>query len=152
MSSSYENFYSEKYQTGEYKGETEMRQHPFYSVMKNWLSSHKNYLNKKFLEIGSGRGALQDIVEDYTGLDYADTVKLHYHKPFFSGSAENLPFRNESFDVIFSYAVWEHIPDPEKAFSEVIRVLNSAGGGTHFMSGVALQAVGGGRLPGETLF
>lgn len=148
MSNSYENFYSEKYQTGEYKGEVELKRHPFYSVMKNWLLSHENYINKKFLEIGSGQGALQDIVNNYTGLDYADTVTKYYHKPFFVGSAENLPFENESFDVVFSYAVWEHIPDPEKAFSEVIRVLNSVGGGIHFTPCLALQTLGSGRLSG----
>jgi len=149
LSIGYEDFYSEKYQTGEYKGEVEMQRHPFYSVMKNWIASHEDYVSKKFLEIGSGMGALQDIADDYTGLDYADTVKQYYHKPFFVGSAENMPFQNESFDVVFSYAVWEHIPNPEKAFAEVIRIL--AKGGIHFASGLALQGLGSRRLSGKTV-
>lgn len=156
MSDSYENFYSEKYATGEYGGSLEMESHPFYGVMKDWLATHEDYAGKKFLEIGSGSGALQDVVEDYTGIDYADSVKANYHKPFFACSAESMPFEDESFDVIFSYAVWEHIPNPEKAFCEVIRILrnnNNRGGGYIFVvSGVALQIMGSRRLSGKTLF
>ncbi len=38
-----------------------------------------------------------------------------------------LPFKNESFDGIFAHHVVEHIPDPEKCFSEMNRVLKNGG-------------------------
>ncbi len=123
MSNRYEDFYSEQYKADVYGNTTEMQNHAFYNVLKNWLGQHEEYRDKKFLEVGSGRGALQDVVCDYTGIDYADSVEKYYHKPFYCGSAEEMPFEDNSFDVVWSYAVWEHIPNPEKAFLEVIRVL-----------------------------
>lgn len=127
MSDRYEDFYSEQYKADAYGNITEMGKHSYYKVLKSWLSEHGEYSAKKFLEVGSGRGALQDIVCDYTGIDYADSVEKYYHKPFFCGSAEEMPFQNDSFDVVWSYAVWEHIPNPEKAFHEVIRVTKQGG-------------------------
>lgn len=42
-------------------------------------------------------------------------------------SAEQLPFQNESFDLIYSSHVLEHIPDINKALSEMSRVLKPGG-------------------------
>lgn len=39
----------------------------------------------------------------------------------------NLTFYNEEFDIVLSFEVFEHIPDFEKAFSEVLRVLKPGG-------------------------
>ncbi|WP_373516982.1 class I SAM-dependent methyltransferase [Pricia sp.] len=41
----------------------------------------------------------------------------------------NLPFENETFDVILCNHVLEHIPDDTKAMSEMYRVLNTGGWG-----------------------
>lgn len=41
----------------------------------------------------------------------------------------NLPFEDESFDVVFCNHVLEHIPDDEKAMAELFRVLKSGGWG-----------------------
>ncbi len=38
-----------------------------------------------------------------------------------------MPFSDNTFDVAWSYAVWEHIPDPEAALMETIRVLKDGG-------------------------
>jgi hypothetical protein len=39
------------------------------------------------LEIGSGRGYLQDVAQNYTGLDISPSVARFYHKKFVLGSA-----------------------------------------------------------------
>lgn len=130
MSNMYENFYSEVYQGKRYGNAIKMERHAFYGELENWLKKNKEYQKKKFLEIGSGRGALQNVVENYTGIDYADTVKQYYHKRFICGSAEDMPFEDNEFDVAWSYAVWEHIPDPQKALEETIRVIKNRG---HFI-------------------
>ena len=93
MSNRYEEFYSEQYKQEVYGNTTKLENHSFGRVLKKWLDGHQEYKNKKFLEIGSRRGALQDIVQDYTGIDYADSVAEYYHKPFYIGNAEELPFR-----------------------------------------------------------
>lgn len=46
---------------------------------------------------------------------------------FQEGSAEQLPFPDETFDVIISNGVFNLIPDKEKALREVFRVLKSSG-------------------------
>lgn len=75
------------------------------------------------LDIGSGRGYLQDLVDDYTGLDISPTVSRFYHKKFVLGSATAMPFPDNSFDAAWSIFVFEHVPNPEQALRECRRVL-----------------------------
>jgi SAM-dependent methyltransferase len=84
---------------------------------------HYALQNAKVLEIGSGSGYLQDVVDDYTGLDIASSVARHYHKPFVAGTATALPFADSRFDAAWSIWVLEHIPNPEAALTEMRRVL-----------------------------
>ena len=83
--------------------------------------------SKRVLEVGSGRGYLQDLVTDYTGLDLSPSVAGHYHKPFVVGSATDMPFPAGSFDAIWTVWVLEHIPEPEQALLEMRRVLKPGG-------------------------
>lgn len=82
---------------------------------------------KPVLEIGSGRGNLQDIVENYTGLDISPSVARFYHKKFVLGSATALPFPDNSFDGSWSIWVLEHIPNPEQSLREWRRVMRESG-------------------------
>jgi SAM-dependent methyltransferase len=79
------------------------------------------------LEIGSGRGSLQDLAANYTGLDISPSVERFYHKKFVLGSATALPFADDSFEGIWSIAVFEHVPNPEQAFYEARRVTRDLG-------------------------
>ena len=40
---------------------------------------------------------------------------------------ENIPYENETFDVIYNSHVLEHVPDDNKAISELYRVLKNNG-------------------------
>jgi SAM-dependent methyltransferase len=79
------------------------------------------------LEIGSGRGYLQDVAVNYTGLDISPTVSRFYHKKFVLGSATALPFANDSFDGAWSIWVLEHVPNPEQSLRELRRVMRDKG-------------------------
>lgn len=83
--------------------------------------------DKRVLDVGSGRGYLQDIVADYTGLDLSTKVASYYHKPFVVGSATQMPFPDDSFDAVWTVWVLEHIPQPEKALAEMRRVVKPGG-------------------------
>jgi SAM-dependent methyltransferase len=86
-----------------------------------------NLSDRPVLEIGSGRGYLQDVAQNYTGLDISPSVARFYHKKFVLGSATALPFSDDSFDGIWSIWVFEHVPNPEQAFSEARRVAKDKG-------------------------
>jgi SAM-dependent methyltransferase len=86
-----------------------------------------NLSDRAVLEIGSGRGYLQDVAQNYTGLDIAASVARFYHKKFVLGSATAMPFPDDSFDGVWSIWVFEHVPNPEQAFNEARRVTRDKG-------------------------
>ncbi len=83
--------------------------------------------NKRILDVGSGRGYLQDVVTDYTGLDISGTVRRFYHKPFVQASATEMPFEDNRFDAVWSIWVLEHVPNPEQMLTEMRRVVKPNG-------------------------
>lgn len=51
----------------------------------------------------------------------------HRNTTFRVGDATDLPFENDSFDAAHTHAVLMHVPDTEKALSEIMRVLKPGG-------------------------
>jgi ubiquinone/menaquinone biosynthesis C-methylase UbiE len=100
-----------------------------------------DFHGKRVLEIGLGQGAdaEQIIKRDgiYSGLDLTEEsvtrVKMRFslrNLPFEEvkqGSAVELPFADNSFDIIYSHGVLHHIPDIAVAQKEIARVLKSDG-------------------------
>ena len=96
---------------------------------------------KRVLEIGLGQGAdAEQIVKRggvYSGADLTDEsvkrVKMRFSLrdlPFDQieqASALDLPFADNSFDIVFSHGVLHHIPDIRKAQSDIARVLRPDG-------------------------
>ena len=119
----YKNFYETRidYSKGSSRGD------PFYSELESFI---KRFClkNKKILEIGSGNGTLQDIIQDYTGLDVAESVRNLYKKPYFViPESGEYPFPDGTFDAIFSRSTFEHIPNINQGLMEMIRVLKHEG-------------------------
>jgi len=52
---------------------------------------------------------------------------MNYRLPDLYADGLRLPFKNDSFDLILSQAVLEHVPDPQRAVDEMIRVLKPGG-------------------------
>lgn len=89
---------------------------------------------KDVLDIGAGAGIVEqmnfrDHVKSITGIDPDIRVleNPYLHKAVV-GYGETLPFADNSFDVVFADNVMEHLPDPEKVFAEIARVLRPGGG------------------------
>jgi ubiquinone/menaquinone biosynthesis C-methylase UbiE len=96
---------------------------------------------KDVLEIGVGMGA--DHVEwarsrpnSLTGLDLTPRAIEHTKKrldvyglpsQLQVADAELMPFKDNSFDVVYSYGVLHHSPDTQQAINEVFRVLRPGG-------------------------
>jgi SAM-dependent methyltransferase len=83
--------------------------------------------NARVLDVGSGTGYLQDVVEDYVGLDISPEAARFYHKPFIQASATEMPVPDNDFDSLWSIFVLEHVPNPEQALLEMRRVVKNGG-------------------------
>lgn len=83
--------------------------------------------DKKVLEVGCGVGFLQNVVEDYIGVDIAQSCGEFLCKPFVNSSVTALPFRDNTFDAVFSIFVLEHVPDPQAMLEEIRRVTKPNG-------------------------
>ena len=119
-------FYDAQYAAKTYAPAETCEEHPFFAPLQDFLCRFQLH-NKRCLEIGCGRGAFQDVVEDYTGVDISEAVRHYFHKPFLQASATRLPFTDETFDAIWSYAVLEHVHGLEKALEEMRRVSRPGG-------------------------
>lgn len=103
---------------------------------------------ERSLEIGSGTGyftlnlMLAGLVQKATCTDIsagmletltANAKRLGLDVETVATDAENLPFADESFDLVMGHAILHHIPDLRRAFHEFHRVL--APGGTVLFAG-----------------
>ncbi|MEO6597481.1 MAG: class I SAM-dependent methyltransferase [Planctomycetota bacterium] len=85
------------------------------------------------LEIGCGMAHLADLHPGWHGAEYSRTaveqVKAERgdRMRMFEADAQCLPFDDESYDGVFTWAALEHVPDPDKALEEVHRVLRRGG-------------------------
>ena len=95
---------------------------------------------KRILEIGVGLGADHQRFAEagavLTGVDLTPHAvemtsrrfeKLGLRSELKVGDAENLDFRDNSFDVVYSWGVIHHSPDTQKATHEIFRVLKPGG-------------------------
>jgi ubiquinone/menaquinone biosynthesis C-methylase UbiE len=98
------------------------------------------HTGKSVLEVGVGIGV--DAMEWHkagnhvTGIDYnmpsVEITKARFRDAgaegtFLNGDAENLPFPDNSFDLVYSFGVLHHTPGTEKAIREVYRCLKPGG-------------------------
>jgi SAM-dependent methyltransferase len=102
------------------------------AIARGYVSRDSNVL-----DLGCGRGGIAEIlwpdVHLATGVD-PDLASLTQHRaagmPVVRGVGERLPFAGDSFDLVVSVWVLEHLADPLGTFIEVRRVLRPGG---HFL-------------------
>ena len=110
-----------------------------------WTDIIKAYLPDKpgirALDLGTGAGffafQLANLGCEVTGIDYSNEMIAHAIQNgkelgyeavrFIQMDAQNLAFDDESFDFIFTRNVTWTLPDPEKAYAEMCRVLVRGG-------------------------
>ena len=111
----------------------------FWKIVKSRLDGNSSYIaevrckNKKTLDIGCGFGDfLRYDRENFIGIDINEEALSFCKSKKYNvqrGSANQLPFPNESFDAVVALQIIEHLT-PEMAyqmFKEVKRVLKSGG-------------------------
>ncbi|MCR4632759.1 MAG: class I SAM-dependent methyltransferase [Erysipelotrichaceae bacterium] len=103
------------------------------------------------LDVGCGTGFLIDLLAkehkaDYVGLDLSDEmIKMAKKKDirgarFLTGTADRLPFEDETFDIVTCSQSFHHYPYPEKAMAEALRVLKK--GGLYILSDTGVGGIG----------
>jgi ubiquinone/menaquinone biosynthesis C-methylase UbiE len=105
-----------------------------------------DFSGKKLLEVGAGVGAMLVIARSEYNIeafgvepssnefcsfrDISSKLIEEYNLPkdiIVNSTAEDLPFEDSSFDLVYSTNVLEHVKDPKKVISESIRVLKPGG-------------------------
>jgi ubiquinone/menaquinone biosynthesis C-methylase UbiE len=86
------------------------------------------YNPKSFLDIGTGCGELVRVlrekgVEAY-GLEISEYAVANSHGNVVLGSVTGIPFKDKSFDVVYSQGLWEYVTeqDIDRAYKECLRV------------------------------
>jgi ubiquinone/menaquinone biosynthesis C-methylase UbiE len=89
--------------------------------------------NDRMLDVGCGRGEMSRSFQELglsvsavdisdMALDYAPTVDFRV-----ADIDGRLPFENDSFDIVFSKSVVEHVDRPENLMAEIYRILKPGG-------------------------
>ncbi len=100
------------------------------------LITKKDLKGKKFLEVGCGLGYFSNkaakMGAKVVGVDIGPSLvkinkKLTPKGKFLVASASKLPFKDESFDVVLSTEVIEHVNKQHSALSEMARVTKKGG-------------------------
>jgi ubiquinone/menaquinone biosynthesis C-methylase UbiE len=98
------------------------------------ITKHSSFKTPSILNIGAATGrsseALQNI-GSVTSLEY-DADCCHFTKEktgldIIQGSILELPFHNNSFDIVCAFDVIEHVQDDQKAINEMKRVCKNEG-------------------------
>ncbi len=126
--------------TKEFFDDIEKNRYEVYAPWMKDIFKFDQYKGKKVLEIGVGTGTdhLQFAKAGaiLTGVDITPksieltkrNLELHgYGSNLSVTDAENLPFEDRTFDIVYSFGVLHHIPDIQKAINEIHRVLSPNG-------------------------
>lgn len=117
----------------------------------NVLDILSPYSYDSLLDVGCGTGFLIEQLSrlkeaKYFGLDLSENMlevangKRIKGAVFVQGMADNLPYENESFDVVTCIQSFHHYPEQDKAMKEVLRVLKP--GGMYLLSDTGIGGLG----------
>ncbi|OGQ06013.1 MAG: hypothetical protein A2W61_05695 [Deltaproteobacteria bacterium RIFCSPLOWO2_01_44_7] len=106
------------------------------------LINGEDFENKQVVEIGCGPGLDTTLIAikggEVTAIDLSgeslrqakiglDETGILERARLIQGDGEKFPFGNNVFDIAYSYGVLHHTPHPQKAVSEIYRVLRPGG-------------------------
>lgn len=92
---------------------------------------------RSVLDLGCGDGRSADLFRrvapdcEWIGVDIEESpevgARVRDDVTFVTYDGENLPFDSDTFDLVYSYQVMEHVRHPERVLKEVKRVLRPGG-------------------------
>lgn len=116
----------------------------YYSLICKYIEEIKLTANIRVLEIGCGTGRISCFLSskfqniEVYGIDIlkesidasmrtAEVLNCVHNIKFINCSAEDLPFADEFFHIVFSQGTIEHFKDITKVMNEQVRILNKKG-------------------------
>ncbi len=101
----------------------------------DWAMQHQPVTGKFVLVVGCNSGLdcknfIDGGAEAVHGLDIDSAIGTDYSHPkvkYFRESAEQMPFDDEVYDLVFCFATMEHVPNIHSAFNEMARVTKKGG-------------------------
>ncbi|GBR08125.1 hypothetical protein GLI01_16660 [Gluconacetobacter liquefaciens] len=102
-----------------------------------YIHRHSTASHIDFLDLGAGDGRSYDVARqafpdlNWIGVDIENSPEVASRSRsdcrFHTFDGVNLPFQDNSFDVVYSRQVFEHVRHPEPLLHEVARVLKPGG-------------------------
>ena len=80
--------------------------------------------NEKILDVGCGTALYSGLFKNYLGIDNSIEMMRNAHANIVYGEAENLPFKDNSFDIIICISAIHNFNNVRKAVEEIKRVTN----------------------------
>jgi SAM-dependent methyltransferase len=102
-------------------------------IAKHYIAKTGVPSSAHVLEVGAGVGALSSAHPNWQGVEYSPTAVAQARQIFgpdlniHEGDARALPVADNSVDFLYSFATLEHVPEVERAFTEIERVLKPGG-------------------------
>jgi SAM-dependent methyltransferase len=116
------------------------------SILENYCQAIITNPNMKILNVGAATGATSEMLSKYgkvTSLEYDEFcckfLKEKTGIEAINASLTELPFENNSYDMICAFDVIEHIENDNKAVEEIYRVLKPKG--KYFITVPAFQSL-----------
>ena len=103
-----------------------LQSHYYYRDLKCFIDEY-GLVGIRCLEIGSGIGRFQDMVDDYWGADVSAGLGVNYHKNYVVHGGNGYPLPSESFEAIWTLFAYEHFPDLQAGMLEIKRLLKPGG-------------------------
>jgi SAM-dependent methyltransferase len=126
----------------------------YYRRYVEFVLKHACKRPSRILDVGCGHGwstwLFRQEGHDAYGTDLhagpLEAQRIDESIPYISADAQRLAFADATFDIVAMHAVLEHVPDPERALRECLRVLRRGGRlvvvGPHLLSiGICLRVV-----------
>lgn len=96
-----------------------------------WIEQQAKRVPKgsKVLDVGAGEGLYSPYFShcQYTAQDFTQTPGMTYGKVDVVSDITEIPLKSNTFDTILCTEVFEHVPHPEKALAEIVRLLKPGG-------------------------
>lgn len=92
-----------------------------------FLKKIQQHAKGKILDVGCATGFLQKHFSNIIGIDLTHKLLKQNKNPSICANAEKMPFKNESFDVVYSINLLEHAKKPDHVVAECARVSKKGG-------------------------